>query len=85
MELIFTAIAIIGGMSLSLVVALLVEELIFGKVLGCSQGASGQGGCTPLIGARGTFCELHGSIWLALQTLHQGWVSSGTSVAPPST
>jgi len=34
MELIFTAIAIIGGMSLSLVVALLVEELIFGKVLG---------------------------------------------------
>lgn len=34
MELIFTTIAIIGGMSLSLVVALLVEELIFGKVLG---------------------------------------------------
>ena len=34
MELVFTTIAIIGGMSLSLVVALLVEELIFGKVLG---------------------------------------------------
>ena len=34
MELIFSTIAIIGGMSLSLVVALLVEELIFGKVLG---------------------------------------------------
>ncbi len=34
MELVFTTIAIIGGMSLSLMVALLVEELIFGKVLG---------------------------------------------------
>jgi hypothetical protein len=34
MELLFTTIAVIGGMSLSLVVALLVEELIFGKVLG---------------------------------------------------
>jgi hypothetical protein len=34
MELIFTTITIVGGMSLSLLVALLVEELIFGKVLG---------------------------------------------------
>jgi len=34
MELVFTTIAIVGGMSLSLAVALLVEELIFGKVLG---------------------------------------------------
>ncbi|HEX3355082.1 MAG: hypothetical protein ACRD3H_00485 [Terriglobales bacterium] len=34
MELLFSAIAIVGGMSLSLMVALLVEELIFGKVLG---------------------------------------------------
>lgn len=34
MELIFTTIAVIGGMTLSLTVALLVEELIFGKVLG---------------------------------------------------
>lgn len=34
MDLLFSAIAIIGGMSLSLMVALLVEELIFGKVLG---------------------------------------------------
>ena len=34
MELIFTTIAIVGGMSFSLAVALLVEELIFGKVLG---------------------------------------------------
>lgn len=33
MELAFTTIAVIGGMALSLVVALLVEELIFGKVL----------------------------------------------------
>jgi hypothetical protein len=32
MELLFTAIAIIAGMSFSLAVALLVEELIFGKV-----------------------------------------------------
>jgi hypothetical protein len=34
MELVFTTIAIVGGMALSLAVALLVEELIFGKVLG---------------------------------------------------
>jgi len=34
MELIFTTITIVGGMSLSLLVALLVEELIFGNVLG---------------------------------------------------
>ena len=34
MELVFTTIAVVGGMSLSLSVALLVEELIFGKVLG---------------------------------------------------
>ena len=34
MELIFTTIAVVGGMSFSLAVALLVEELIFGKVLG---------------------------------------------------
>jgi len=34
MELIFTTIAVIGGMALSLSVALLVEEVIFGKVLG---------------------------------------------------
>jgi hypothetical protein len=34
MELVFTAIAVVGGMSFSLAVALLVEELIFGKVLG---------------------------------------------------
>ena len=34
MELLFTTIAVIGGMSFSLAVALLVEELIFGKVLG---------------------------------------------------
>jgi hypothetical protein len=34
MELLFTTIAVVGGMSLSLAVALLVEELIFGKVLG---------------------------------------------------
>jgi len=34
MELVFTTIAVIGGMSFSLAVALLVEELIFGKVLG---------------------------------------------------
>ena len=33
MELIFTTLAIIAGMSFSLTVALLVEELIFGKVL----------------------------------------------------
>jgi hypothetical protein len=34
MELLFTTIAVVGGMSFSLAVALLVEELIFGKVLG---------------------------------------------------
>jgi len=34
MELIFTTLAAVGGMSFSLTVALLVEELIFGKVLG---------------------------------------------------
>jgi len=34
MELILTTLAIIAGMSFSLAVALLVEELIFGKVLG---------------------------------------------------
>jgi hypothetical protein len=33
MELIFTSVAVVGGMALSLTVALLVEELIFGKVL----------------------------------------------------
>ena len=32
MEVVFTAIVIIAGMSFSLAVALLVEELIFGKV-----------------------------------------------------
>ena len=34
MEFVFTTIAVIGGMTFSLAVALLVEELIFGKVLG---------------------------------------------------
>jgi hypothetical protein len=34
MELVFTTIAVVGGMAFSLAVALLVEELIFGKVLG---------------------------------------------------
>jgi hypothetical protein len=34
MELVFTTIAVIGGMTFSLAVAILVEELIFGKVLG---------------------------------------------------
>ena len=34
MELVFTTIAVVGGMSFSLAVALLVEELIFGTVLG---------------------------------------------------
>lgn len=34
MELVFTIIAVIGGMTFSLAVALFVEELIFGKVLG---------------------------------------------------
>jgi hypothetical protein len=33
MEPILTTVAVIGGMTLSLAVALLVEELIFGKVL----------------------------------------------------
>lgn len=33
METVFTTIAVIGGMALSLTVALLVEELIFGKVI----------------------------------------------------
>ena len=33
MELVFTTLAVIAGMSFSLTVALLVEELIFGKVL----------------------------------------------------
>ena len=33
MELVFTTVAIIGGMTFSLAVAILVEELIFGKVL----------------------------------------------------
>ena len=32
MELVFTTLAIIAGMSFSLAVALFVEELIFGKV-----------------------------------------------------
>jgi hypothetical protein len=34
MELIFTTVAVIGGMTFSLAIAILVEELIFGKVLG---------------------------------------------------
>ncbi len=34
MEMVFTTIAVIGGMALSLSVALFVEEVIFGKVLG---------------------------------------------------
>jgi hypothetical protein len=34
MELVFTTVAVIGGMTFSLAVAILVEELIFGKVLG---------------------------------------------------
>jgi hypothetical protein len=33
MELLFTAVAVVGGMTFSLAVAILVEELIFGKVL----------------------------------------------------
>ena len=33
MELVFTIVAVIGGMTFSLAVAILVEELIFGKVL----------------------------------------------------
>jgi hypothetical protein len=34
MELVFTTVAVVGGMTFSLAVAILVEELIFGKVLG---------------------------------------------------
>jgi hypothetical protein len=34
MELVFTVISVVGGMAFSLAVALLVEEVIFGKVLG---------------------------------------------------
>jgi hypothetical protein len=34
MELVFSTVAVIGGMTFSLAVAILVEELIFGKVLG---------------------------------------------------
>jgi hypothetical protein len=34
MELLFTTVAVIGGLTFSLAVAILVEELIFGKVLG---------------------------------------------------
>lgn len=34
MELVFTTVAVIGGMTFSLAVAILVEEVIFGKVLG---------------------------------------------------
>jgi hypothetical protein len=33
MELLFTTIAVIGGMTFSLAVAIAVEEVIFGKVL----------------------------------------------------
>jgi hypothetical protein len=33
MELVFTTVAVIGGMTFSLAVAIMVEELIFGKVL----------------------------------------------------
>ncbi|MGZ4733230.1 MAG: hypothetical protein ACXVZH_13935 [Terriglobales bacterium] len=33
MELVFTTVAVIGGMTFSLAVAILVEELIFDKVL----------------------------------------------------
>ncbi len=33
MELVFTIVAVIGGMTFSLAIAILVEELIFGKVL----------------------------------------------------
>ncbi len=45
MELAITAIAIIAGMAFSLAVALLVEELIFGKVFRpdlCPSGGRGQ-------------------------------------------
>ena len=34
MELVFTTVAVIGGMTFSLAVAISVEEVIFGKVLG---------------------------------------------------
>ena len=34
MELVFTTVAVIGGMRFSLAVAILVEELFFGMVLG---------------------------------------------------
>jgi hypothetical protein len=33
MELVFATVAVIGGMTFSLAIAILVEELIFGKVL----------------------------------------------------
>ncbi len=33
MEFVFTTVAIIGGLAFSLAVAILVEEVIFGKVL----------------------------------------------------
>ncbi len=33
MELVFTTVAVFGGLAFSLVVAIVVEELIFGKVL----------------------------------------------------
>ena len=33
MELVFTTVAVIGGLAFSLAVAIAVEELIFGKVL----------------------------------------------------
>jgi hypothetical protein len=33
MELVFSTVAVIGGMAFSLAVAILVEELVFGKVL----------------------------------------------------
>ena len=32
MELVFTTVAVIGGMTFSLAIAILVEELIFGQV-----------------------------------------------------
>ena len=41
MELVFTTVAVIGGLAFSLAVAIVVEELIFGKVLCvivCSSG-----------------------------------------------
>jgi nitrate/nitrite transporter NarK len=33
MDLLFTTVAVIGGLAFSLTVAILVEEMIFGKVL----------------------------------------------------